>query len=66
MAKRMQTMSALLRACLKETPSLTSVTEATGVQKASLIRFVKGRQSLRLDIADRLAAHFGIVCKKVK
>ena len=33
---------------------------ATGVHRAALRRFRDGRQSLRLDIADRLAAYFGI------
>ena len=30
----------------------------TGVTRASIMRFVRGDQSLRLDMADRLAAHF--------
>lgn len=32
----------------------------TGVTRASIMRFVRGAQSLRLDMADRLAAHFGL------
>ena len=32
----------------------------TGVRRASIARFVRGETSLRLDIADRLAAYFGI------
>jgi hypothetical protein len=32
----------------------------TGVIRASIMRFVKGTRSLRLDRADRLAAHFGL------
>jgi plasmid maintenance system antidote protein VapI len=32
----------------------------TGVTRASIMRFVKGTQFLRLDMADRLAAHFGL------
>jgi plasmid maintenance system antidote protein VapI len=32
----------------------------TGVQRASIQRFVDGRQSIRLDMADRLAAYFGL------
>jgi plasmid maintenance system antidote protein VapI len=32
----------------------------TGVVRASIMRFVKGTQSLRLDVADRLAAFFGL------
>jgi plasmid maintenance system antidote protein VapI len=32
----------------------------TGVTRASIMRFVRGPQSLRLDMADRLAAYFGL------
>jgi plasmid maintenance system antidote protein VapI len=32
----------------------------TGVARASIMRFVRGSQSLRLDMADRLAAYFGL------
>jgi plasmid maintenance system antidote protein VapI len=32
----------------------------TGLTRASIMRFVAGKQSLRLDMADRLAAHFGL------
>ena len=60
------TMTELLREALAEAESLNAVAVATGVQRASLIRFVKGRQSLRLDIADRLAAHLGIECRRVR
>jgi plasmid maintenance system antidote protein VapI len=32
----------------------------TGVTRASIMRFVRGTQSLHLGMADRLAAHFGL------
>jgi hypothetical protein len=32
----------------------------TGVTRASIMRFVRGSQSLHLGIADRLAAYFGL------
>lgn len=32
----------------------------TGVTRASIMRFATGQRSLRLDMADKLAAHFGI------
>jgi plasmid maintenance system antidote protein VapI len=32
----------------------------TGVTRASIMRFVRGTQFLRLDMADRLAAFFGL------
>ncbi len=34
--------------------------KATGLQRASLMRFYAGRHALRLDLADRLATYFGI------
>lgn len=55
-------MTELLRQSLNEAQSLYAVSKATGVQKTSLIRFVRGEQSLRLDMADRLAGHLGIEC----
>jgi plasmid maintenance system antidote protein VapI len=54
------TMTELLREGLAEGESLYAVAKATGVCKASLIRFLRGSQSLRLDVADRLAAYLGI------
>jgi plasmid maintenance system antidote protein VapI len=32
----------------------------TGVQRSSIQRFIDGRQTIRLDAADRLAAFFGL------
>ena len=32
----------------------------TGITRASIMRFVRGTQFLRLDMADRLAARFGL------
>jgi plasmid maintenance system antidote protein VapI len=34
--------------------------QATGVHRASISRFVAGGRSLRLDVADKLAAHLGL------
>ena len=36
----------------------------TGLTRASIMRFVAGKQSLRLDMADRLAAYFGLELKR--
>lgn len=46
-------------------PYLTLERE-TGVTRASIMRFVRGSQSLRLDKADRLAAYFGLVLQPKK
>ena len=59
-------MTELLRDALAEAESLYAVSKQTGVCKASLIRFLRGSQSLRLDIADRLAEHFGLEVVKRK
>ena len=34
--------------------------QETGVVRASIRRFVRGERTLRLDMADKLAAHFGL------
>jgi plasmid maintenance system antidote protein VapI len=38
----------------------------TGVKRSSIQRFVDGRQSIRLDMADRLAAYFKLELGKRK
>ena len=40
--------------------SFKALERETGVSRQSLMKFVRGEQSLRLDIADKLAAYFGI------
>jgi plasmid maintenance system antidote protein VapI len=37
-----------------------AIERATGVKRASIMRFLRGETSLRLDMADRLAAYFGL------
>ena len=46
--------------------TIYAIAKATGLEVASLRRFASGRQSLRLDLADRLAAHFGLRLTKEK
>lgn len=55
---------ALRRAIQNSGKSLYAVSRATGVQEDSLSRFVRGRQSLRLDKADALAEYFGIEVRR--
>jgi plasmid maintenance system antidote protein VapI len=50
----------LRRAVLDSGLPLLQIAEAAGVERASLSRFVRGERTLRLDMADRLAAHFGL------
>ena len=65
-SKKTSTMTELLREALAEAESVRAVAKASGVQQASLVRFLRGEQSLRLDMADRLAAHFAIECRRTK
>lgn len=55
------TMTEVLRQAIADSglPMLTISTD-TGIERASLIRFARGDQSLRLDIADRLAEYLGL------
>ncbi len=46
-------------------PFLT-LEQKTGVKRQSLMKFMAGEQTLRLDIADKLAAYFGLELKKRK
>jgi transcriptional regulator with XRE-family HTH domain len=59
---------ALRRAILRSKTPLMSLEQATGVKRASIMRFLRGETSLRLDKADALAAYFGLelVAKKSK
>lgn len=66
MGKPTSTMSELLRAVLTEADSLRSVERATGIKRQSLATFLRGESTLRLDAADKLAAHFGIECRRVR
>jgi plasmid maintenance system antidote protein VapI len=50
----------LREAIRKSSQSLQRLSELTGVQRASLSRFVRGERTLRLDMAERLAEYFGL------
>lgn len=56
-------MTDLLRQELNAADSIRAVARETGTDHAALLRFARGEQSLRLDLADRLAAHFKITCR---
>lgn len=63
--KQPPTMSDVLRQTIldSEIPLLT-LSKLTGVQRGSISRFLNESQSLRLDCADKLAAHFGLMLVK--
>jgi plasmid maintenance system antidote protein VapI len=50
----------LRRAIAESGIPLLRLERETGVTRASIGRFVRGERSLRLDMADRLAAYFGL------
>ena len=63
--KPLESMTDLLRRTIIDSGvSYKSLSWETGVARASIQRFVDGRQSIRLDMADRLAEFFGlrVVC----
>ena len=51
---------AIRNAIVQSGTPLLVLSKATGVARASLIRFRRGETSLRLDVADRLAVYFGL------
>lgn len=61
-----KTMTELLREALTEADSIRAVARENGLDHSSLVRFANSEQSLRLDLADKLAAHFGIVSTRRK
>jgi plasmid maintenance system antidote protein VapI len=50
----------IVRAIDQERASYLGLERETGVARASIRRFVNGERTLRLDMADRLAAFFGL------
>jgi plasmid maintenance system antidote protein VapI len=58
-------ISDLLRRTIAESGiSYNALQRETGVTRASIMRFVRADQSIRLDMADRLAAYFGLELTK--
>jgi plasmid maintenance system antidote protein VapI len=45
---------------------MKALARETGVQRLSIMRFVRGEQSIRLDVADKLAAYFGLALQPIK
>jgi plasmid maintenance system antidote protein VapI len=61
------TISQVLRATITaRDESHASLERATGVRRASIARFVSGERTLRLDMADKLALHFGLELRRRK
>jgi len=63
--KELSAISDLLRSTIARSGKPLMVIEReTGVSRGSIMRFLRRRQFLRLDMADRLAQHFGLVLVK--
>lgn len=45
---------------------MKAIERETGVQRLSIVRFIRGEQSIRLDVADKLAAYFGLALQPIK
>ena len=56
----------LRQAIIESGLPLLRLANETGIARASLIRFVRGDTSIRLDIADRLAVYFGLELQPTK
>ena len=54
-------ISELLRDTIADSGKpLLTIEQETGVKRQSIMRFVRGERSLRLDIADKLAKYFDL------
>jgi plasmid maintenance system antidote protein VapI len=67
-ARKKPMMTELLRKAIAEGgESFKGLERKTGLTRQSLMKFARGEQSLHLDLADKLAAYFGIeVRRKVR
>lgn len=60
-----QPISDALRKAISESgKSFREIERETGIVRQSLMRFVRGETSLRLDIADKLAKYFNLKLRK--
>ncbi len=57
---------ALRKAIMESDMSYKALERETGVLRQSLMKFMNGERSLRLDKADQLAAYFGLTLTKRK
>ena len=65
--KTKPTMTDVLKATIRKSKmQLLPLSKATGVARASLIRFLRGDTSIRLDVADKLAEYFHLTLTSEK
>jgi hypothetical protein len=60
MAKKRTISDALKHAIFQSRMAHIALERETGVQRGSIMRFLRGEQSIRLDLADKLAGYFGL------
>ena len=66
-ARTHATMTEILRETIRKSEiPLLRLSNETGVERGSLIRFLRGDQSLRLDKADLLADYFKLTLAQRK
>jgi transcriptional regulator with XRE-family HTH domain len=59
--KKLTTMTERLRNAVNDCPlPFQALERETGVLRQTLMKFARGETSLRLDMADKLAAYFGL------
>lgn len=66
MENRQPMTEALKRAIVESGEAHIALERATGVKRASIMRFLRGETSLRLDVADKLAAYFGLELRRAR
>ncbi|TWT41528.1 hypothetical protein Pla111_29040 [Botrimarina hoheduenensis] len=57
---------ALRDALLNDPRSYNQVAKLTGLTRTSLMAFAEGKRSLRLDLADRLAAFYQLALLRIE
>ena len=63
----MATMTETLKAAIRKSGlSLYAIAAASGVKRPSLSKFMSNQQSLRLDMADKLAEYFALELSSTK
>jgi plasmid maintenance system antidote protein VapI len=65
MATKQPITDLLRRTIIESEIPLLKLEKETGVQRASIRRFVQRENSLRLDMADKLAAYFGLALARL-
>lgn len=67
MSKQHNTLTRALKKAIAESGlPMQRIEKLSGVDRLSIMRFMAGAQSLRLDKADELATFFGIECRQVR